>query len=965
MQKFDPLIHTKLRPPFPRSGLVSRSRLQEQIVRGLRGPLTLVTAPAGFGKTTLVASGVNSTGMPIAWVSLDKNDNQAGRFLSYLIAAVQGADKEIGSEAAQLMAATPPPSHEAVLSSLINDLDSKTQELGVVLDDYQFINSQAVHEAVTFLLEHCPKSLHLVIATRSDPPLPLSRLRARAQLVELRAADLRFTEAEAAQFLNNVMGLQLEAKPVATLEECTEGWIAGLQMAALSMRERKDVSRFIEKFSGTNRYIMDYLLEEVLANQPPEIQNFLLFTSILERLAAPLCEAVLTVETLEGWVIDKLTAGFPPADRLACQPILEYLERANLFLLPLDDEQRWYRYHHLFADLLRTRLDQIYPGLARQLHACAAGWLEREGMAVEAVNHSLAAGDYDRAAQLVEQNTARLLDQGELNSLTDWIETLPVELRSSRPWLCVHQAYALMFAGRTGEVESLLAQAEAPLKVDPHQDESMFPDETDKKSDVQARTGAIATIRAFAAAVSGKQVEALSRALQAKAMLATEDLFNRSLVAWTLGYVHHIQGHLSEARSAYEEQIWLAKTMRNDAVLMIGLTALSRLLKEQGDLHQARALMEGALAEASQKGAPHFGYLARMETHLASLLYEQNELVAARHLLLDALDHSRSWVNPNHLVTIDLYLAEVSIAQGDFQGADRLIREVHQIRRTNPLSTWLGSGAEAELVRMGVYLRSVDPDFLSAQLLNDLITAYMLRCESELVDSSGNLSALPDMMAITDALTLARAEMAGGQTEKALGWLGQITHWARASGCIGVLIYSLVTTAVARQDPSVTTASEMPPAPQALAALEEALRLAEPGAYVRIFLNEGKPIQSLLTHWLEHAGPGTLRDYGLRLLSQFKAESPPVTTAQPVASPAGGSFESSNQALVEPLTPREREVLLLICAGDSNQMIADKLVISLGAAKKHASNILGKLGVASRAQAIVKARQLGLLMIDN
>ena len=358
MQKADTLIRTKLRQPFTRPGLVPRPRLQEQIAQGLVGPLTLITAPAGFGKTTLVASCIAGCGVPAAWLSLDRDDNQAGRFLSYVIAALQEAGPAIGSEAARLLAASQEAPPAAVLTSLINDLDAAGGEIVLVLDDYQFIGSQAVHEAVTFLLEHCPRTFHLVIASRSDPLLPLARLRARGQTAELRTADLRFTEAEAAQFLNEVMGLDLDAPSVAALEERTEGWIAGLQMASiamqshLSLRDRKDVRGFIAGFSGTNRYILDYLLEEVLAGLPPNIQRFLLCTSILERLTAPLCDAVLA-------------DGEGPKTESA--PILEYLERANLFLVQLDDERQWYRYHHLFADLLRNQLQKSLgdQGVAR------------------------------------------------------------------------------------------------------------------------------------------------------------------------------------------------------------------------------------------------------------------------------------------------------------------------------------------------------------------------------------------------------------------------------------------------------------------------------------------------------------------------------------------------------------------------------------------------------------------------
>ncbi len=397
MQKADTLIRTKLHLPFTRSRLVTRSRLQARIAAGLQGPLTLVIAPAGFGKTTLVASFVDGYGMPTAWLSLDKDDNQAGRFLVYLIAALHEADNTIGSEAAQLMAGMQPVPPEAVLTSLINDLNAITGEMVLVLDDYQLISSQAVHEEAAFLLEHCPNTFHLLIATRSDPPFPLSRERARGQMVELRAADLSFTEPEAAQFLNDVMGLRLDARSVAALDERTEGWIAGLQMAALSMRDREDVRGFIEGFSGTNRYILDYLLEEVLASQPPEIQHFLLWTSILERLTAPLCDAVLANDEGSKKAGDDRSTRSELVFLRQSASTLEYLERVNLFLVPLDDERIWYRYHHLFADLLQT---QLQKSLGAQdvalLHLRASEWYEHDGSTLDAIHHASIASDLER-----------------------------------------------------------------------------------------------------------------------------------------------------------------------------------------------------------------------------------------------------------------------------------------------------------------------------------------------------------------------------------------------------------------------------------------------------------------------------------------------------------------------------------------------------------------------------------------
>ncbi|HEX7975406.1 MAG TPA: AAA family ATPase, partial [Anaerolineales bacterium] len=504
LKKKSPLIQTKLHKPFSRATRVNRPRLQTQIEEGLRSPLTLVTGPAGFGKTTLVTASLASY-YPVAWLSLDRDDNQPGRFLTYLIAALQVVDDAIGDEAAQMLAASHQAPLDAILISLINDLDDASKEMILVLDDYQYLQSQDAHTATVFLLEHLPSTLHLVIITRSDPPLPLARLRARGQMMELRAADLRFTTSEAAQFLNEVMGLNLDSEAVWRLEELTEGWIAGLQMAALSMRNRDDKRSFIDSFSGTHRYILDYLLEEVLANQSLEVKHFLLFTSILERLTAPLCDALL-----------KDKAGDPTHVLTSSSDILDALERANLFLVPLDDERRWYRYHHLFADLLRARLDQSYPGLALQLHTRAAVWLEKEQMMVEAINHALVAGANDQAARLVEENTTRLLAKGELTALMSWIEALPSELHLSRPWLCIHQAYALAMAGRLAGVPELLARAEAAVETENNQNLAAPNSRSGERetsselmSEPQAFKGAVATIRAMVAVMTGQDVEAI------------------------------------------------------------------------------------------------------------------------------------------------------------------------------------------------------------------------------------------------------------------------------------------------------------------------------------------------------------------------------------------------------------------------------------------------------------------------
>jgi LuxR family transcriptional regulator, maltose regulon positive regulatory protein len=964
MQKSAPLIHTKLRLPVIRPELVPRPRLQKQIAQGLRGPLTLITAPAGFGKTTLVASCITSCRMPIAWLSLDKNDNQAGRFLNYLVATLQEADPMIGDEAAQLATAPQPAPPKALLTSLINDLDSTGKEIALVLDDYQFIKSQAVHEAVAFLLEHGPHTLHMVISTRSDPPLALARLRVRSQTVELRAADLSFTETEAAQFLNDVMGLRLDAGSVATLEERTEGWIAGLQMAALSMRDRKDVAGFIKGFSGTNRYILDYLLEEVLASQSPEIQRFLLHTSILERLTAPLCDAVLDVG-----LADDEGAKREGDDRSSrseslffhqSASILEYLERANLFLVPLDDERIWYRYHHLFADLLRARLDQLNPGLSPRLHAHAATWLEREGMTVEAVNHALAAGEYDRAARLVEANTSRLLAQGELNALMGWIATLPAELRLSRPWLCVHQASALMFAGLAAEVEPLLAQAEAALGAEAAQGRASLAGQADKMdslsmgvSEARALRGAMAAMRAYTAVILGQDAEVLSQGQLAYELLPAEELGSRSLVAWATGRTLQTQGRLTEARLAFEEHVRLGRAMGHIWALLAGLTALAQVLLVQGQLPQARALLEEALAEASQQGARSRGYIAWVEDGLANVLYEQNELEAARRLLAEAIELIRQWPNPNHLIYAYALQSRVLLAQGDLEGARTSIGEADQIRRNAPLSRWLRRTAEAELVRVWLALRAAGISLVPGDALAEQSSALVASWRSELADLEESDNRPMDECAQIAALTLARVSSAAGRAEEALTWLDPVTRRTQAAGYIGAPIESLVLTAIAWQSNPAGTMPGSGRSVRALTALEEALTLAEPGGYVRVFLDEGRPMQMLLAQWLAHAGASSLREYAIHLLSQFDDEPEAATAAQEKTSPTG--------EMVEPLSQREMEVLYLIALGKTNQEIAGQLIVSSGTVKAHTASIYRKLDVANRTEAVARARQFGIL----
>jgi LuxR family maltose regulon positive regulatory protein len=931
MAQADPLIRTKLRPPLTRPGLIARPRLSEQVARGLRGPLTLVTAPAGSGKTTLVAACIADQDRRVAWLTLDSHDNRDGRFLSYLVAALQEADRAIGTEAARLLASAQYVSPEVILTSLVNDLDGAGGETVLVLDNYQFAASPAIHESVAFLLEHCPQTCHLVIATRSEPPLPLARLRARGQVVELRAADLAFTEAEARQFLDEVMGCQLGPQAVAALDERTEGWIAGLQMAALSMRGRTDVPGFIERFSGTNRFILDYLMEEVLAGQPPGIQGFLLRTSILERLTAPLCDALMADDE-------------PPSPDSA-SAILAYLERANLFLVPLDDERIWFRYHHLFADLLRARLDHLHPGLAQRLHLRAAAWLRDQGSLVEAVDHALAAGEYDLAARLVEANTARLLAEGQLNALMGWVEALPAQVRRERPWLCIHQAYALRLAGRPAEATELLSLAESAL--DPETSPEAISGRTAltprDPGEARAMAGAVAAVRAFCIVTSGQTAEAIQLAHRARELLPPEDLWNRASAAWALGFALHMQGHLAEAVTVFEEVLRLGRAMGNLWMLVTGLTDLARVRRDQGLLHQARALLEEALEVVGPSGARYLGFLARTEAHLAVVLYEQNQLDAAWRTTEDALAHARLWANPNYLAMVRLCQSRILLAHGDLQGARAAIGEADKIRRRGVLTRWIEYSVESELIRVWLAFRAAGTRPRSGDGLEEECRALLTAWRGELTRSAGK-GPLTDGWTAVASLALARVAIAHGRGEEALACLEPLTHRAHAAGYVDVEVECLLLRALAR----LTGAQGQAQAALALADLEKALRLSSLGGYVLAFLSEGPPMQALLAQWLAQAGPSSLPDYAAWLLTQFDAEPAPSPNA-------------SDGGLVEPLSQRELEVLHLMALGRTNEQIGRQLFIARGTVKAHAASIYGKLGVNNRTEAVAQARELGII----
>jgi LuxR family maltose regulon positive regulatory protein len=918
MQKTDILIRTKLNLPFTRHGLVSRPRLQEQIVQGLRGPLTLITAPAGFGKTTLVASCVAACGVPVAWLSLDKDDNQAERFISYLIAALHNTDHAIGIEAAQLLTALPQAPVEAVLTSLINDMDSAGGEIALVLDDYQFISSLAVHEAVAFLLEHCPKAFHLLIGTRSDPPLPLARLRARGQTVELRAADLSFTEPEAAQFLNDVMGLRLDARSVAALEERTEGWIAGLQMAALSMRDREDVRGFIEGFSGTNRYILDYLLEEVLASQSLEIQRFLLWTSILERLTASLCDAVLANDEGSKREGDDRSTRSESLFLRQSASILEYLERVNLFLVPLDDERIWYRYHHLFADLLRT---QLQKSLGVQdvalLHLRASEWYEQDGSTLEAIHHASIASDLERVERLIEQNYMAMAARGEMSSLRYWTGRLPKELIYSRPWLCAYEAESRSWFGELDEADRLLQEAEKSIQS------------ATSQLDDRPLVGHLAFVRSHVSAMRGDTQRAIELALVARDNYPAENLGVQLGIGVILGYAYFLDGNFPKASETLHATIQSGSASDAVSATVGACGLLARLHAVQGRLHDAFDLLQNAGQMATKAGAQYPGAKAVVEVNIGSVLYEWNDLAAALENMERGLRSINSWGKSDLLALAYVTLCRIQHANGDWNATVDTVQKAVDLIHTRGVFPEARGAVEAAQVKLWL-----------AQ--GDLQAA---NCWAASFDKKA--FGLDDAFRFKDELTQitrARVFMVQNKLDEAIELLSHLEETARSAGRMGRVIEILLLEALALR--------EISDSEHAILALTKCLTLAEPERYVRVFLDEGQPMQMLLTQWLAHASAGPLRDYAVRLLSAFDAEPRPPAPQEKVP-PTGD--------LVQQLSQRELEVLHLMALGRTNQEIARQLIISRGTVKAHTANIYRKLDVANRTEAVARARDFGIL----
>jgi LuxR family maltose regulon positive regulatory protein len=896
-----PLVRTKLYIPKVRRGLVSRPRLSDRLSRTSHPRLTLLSAPPGFGKTTLLAAWLDAAERAVAWVSLEETERRADAFWTYVVTALEDAAPGVGTDALQLLQAANPPI-ETVLATVLNELSALPAGLELVLDDYHLADGPEIAAHVAFLLEHLPRQVHLVISTRADPALPLARLRARGELEEIRAADLRFTLDEVALYLHEVIGLELEAADIAALEGRTEGWIAALQLAALSLQGREDVAGFIAGFAGDDRYVVDYLVEEVLRRQPDAVRIFLLETSILDRLSGSLCDA--------------LTRG---ADGRA---VLEMLDRSNLFVVPLDDHRRWYRYHHLFADVLRAHLLEERPDEVADLHRRAAQWHEANGDPVPAVRHAIAAGDVEHAADLVERSVIGTLRDRQEATARRWIDDIPYDVVRRRPVLAVGFIGALMSSGQFESIEARLDDVEQLLAAPP--EDMVVLDE----AELVRLPGAIETYRAALALVAGDPAGTAAHADLAIARAAPGDHLTVAAASALAGLASWGAGDLVAAHRGYSVAVEGLRRAGNYSDVLGCSITLADLRITQGRLSDALRTYEDALRLAAEHeaGAPLRG-TADMTVGLSQIALERGDLdAAAAHLRrVDELGEHNGL--PQHPYRWRVARARLLEAVGDPAGAVVLLEE-------------------AERVYVGDFSPNVRP--VPAQRARVLLAQGRLPealgwAHDHGLSADDELSYAREYEHVTLARILVHERDAGrpaSSPSTADALLERLRAAAEAGGRTGTLIEILTLQALAhhaehgRRD-----------VPGAVGPLEQALRLAEPEGYVRVFVGEGAPMAALLE---AVAQKHTSWEYPRRLLDAYDVVGGP---------PAG----SGKPALVDPLSARELDVLRLLATDLGGPAIARELVVSLNTVRTHTKNIYAKLGVNSRRAAVSRAGELHLL----
>ena len=883
------LLQTKLYKPALRPLLVPRTRLLEKLDKGLPGKVNLVSAPAGFGKSTLVAAWLEEVKRPFSWLSLDEEDNEPVRFFTYVAAALQSLSEEV--------AFTPPSANlplKAMTTLLVNNLLQLSTPAVLILDDYHLIKTEAIHEALIFLCDHLPPTLHLVLITRSDPPLPLARMRVRGELNEVRQKDVRFTVAETAVFLNDIMGLNLAPNNIAALEAHTEGWVASLQLAALSLQDAPDVTEVINAFSGTHRYIVDYLVEEVLAQRPPQTRDFLLKTSVLARFCAPLCDAILG-------------SGKSPISNLHSQSIINQLDTANYFLIPLDEKRNWYRYHHLFADVLRQRAKQEFSDQLPGLYQRAAHWFATNGYLYDAIDMALAGADFEQAARLILQAAeTEIWEHGEWLLLDRWLNELPESLVNLHPRLCLNQSWGHLVQGQLAAGHARLQDAEKAILVDPDAH--------------QLAQGELAAIRAALARFQGNQPQVIAQAEIALTYLPHTNLTWRVMTLLNLGAAHFLGDDGTITEEVLTEAWQLAEANHQAMLACVSGSFLAQLWVRNGRYHQAQQQYAKAQAIAMQQPGSVFNigmtHLGLGELHLA-----WNDLEKAEAYLQEGSEIGLTVQNLLLILSGSLALARLRQIQGNLDEANTLILQAQDVAE-NPTATWSWLHVPTMAHLALAWLRQ-----------GDLDTARRFS-ETAVIDAQTQ----PGFWIESQKIIAARVRMAEKQWQEAEILLSEVWETAVSHHRVQNQIKIRILQAVIQHN--------LQQFDDARSTLQEALILAQPTGEIRLFLDEGDAIQALI-HALQF-DDAAMHTYVNKIASAF----PQQQTDQK---------QNANQQLVEPLTTRELELLALVATGTSNRDIAAQLFISYATVRRHLNNIYGKLGVNGRSQAILKAQELNLV----
>jgi len=908
MPKF--LLQTKLAIPPLRSDLVKRLRLVNKLNAGLNGKLTLLSAPPGYGKTTLISEWIHQRKLQTAWFTIDEGDNDPASFLAYMIAAFQTIEKNWGRPARELLQSPQLPSLESVVITLMNSLTSLPKNIVLVLDDYHHIQSPSIHRMLGFFFDHLPPEMHVVIATRSDPPLPLSKFRSRNQLTELRASDLGFTSEETRIYFKEQLNVDLAFEEVHLLDSRTEGWITGLQLAALSMQGRPDVPAFVEKFAGDNRYIVDYLMEEVLNRQTQPIENFLLETSILDPLTGPLCDEVTGQKN--------------------SQEILEKLEKSNLFIFALDNERKWFRYHRLFADSLRQHLQHKHGDSVSELHRRACDWYDKNHLKYEAVDHALAADDFNRAAFLLEDMAETVWDRGQQMTLAQWFGRLPRRIISSRPQLCVFYARSLIMSGNQTDAEHCLSSAEQILESSSEEIVEIFPDGT-RFHHVYNRKetlGKISAVRALSAMYRGDVPNVIEHAYHALVLLPEDNLTWRGVVTTMLGMAHGWagDGDMAKAEKAFLSASSISEKAGNISFHLFAGLSLAGVYSYQGRMAEAEKLCHHLLQIAEQAGLSKTGNAGSIYSILGGILSEKDQIAKGMSLCRKGLELAQFSHDLIALQGIRLNMIRIWLIQKEIGRASRLIEKIERDAKKYSLPPWMIHVTAA--YRGAIMLETGNFD-----------AAIRLAEEQEL-DTKNKLSARSD----PEHIFLARMLISQEKPLEAEIFLTRLIKNAEEGQRITVAIQMRLVKVLALYAQAKIA--------EAVDELKRALAISEPAGFIHVFTMEGQTMRSLLQKIMEDEkrvlsaqNTPVPKSYIKRILAAF----------EPARTP-GKAVE-----LEENLSEREMEVLKLIAAGLTNQEIAGRLFISLNTVRTHTKNINSKLHVHSRTQATARAKKIGLI----